>query len=204
MTQAARKVGGGAHSPLALLLCVVILAVAVASEGAPNDAIRDWTLTWADADVDDDAQVSNSLMADDHAALCERLSIVLFENHSPTDTSRLGRQSELIPAGVQPRGPPPSREVVEATRHRRLIILGARYPRFSTACSGPSLFASRSLTEGRIGMNELSFQDEAAAWEKVRAYINQTALKIAKALGLSILPSLRLRADQVIASFVVL
>jgi len=141
MTPAARKVGGGAHSPLVLLLCVIVLAVAVASEGAPNDIpIRDWTLAWADADVDDDADVSNnSLTADDHPAMCGRLSIVLFEHHSHTGTSRPGCQSEWIPVGVQPRGPPPSREVVEAARHRRLIIPGARYPRFTTTCSGSSL-----------------------------------------------------------------
>jgi hypothetical protein len=140
MTQAARKVGGGAHSPLALLLCVIVLAVAVDSEGAPNDIpIRDWTLAWADADVDDGVDVTNSLMADDHAALCGRLSIVPFESHSHMGTSRPGRESEWISLCVQPRGPPPNREVIGVTCHRRLTIPGARYPRFSTACSGFSL-----------------------------------------------------------------
>ena len=138
VTQAARKVAGGAHSPLALLLCVIVLAVTVDSEGAPNDIhLRDWTLAWTDANVDDD--VTNSLTADDHAALGGRLSIVLFESQSHTGRSRPGRQSEWIPTCVQPRGPPRTREVIDVPRHRRLIIPGARYPRFSTACSDSSL-----------------------------------------------------------------
>jgi len=80
MTQAARKIAGRSHSPLALLLCVVVLTAAVDSDGAPNDTfLRDCTLAWADVDGEDDPDVTHSLTAYDYAALCGRSSTIFFQ-----------------------------------------------------------------------------------------------------------------------------
>jgi hypothetical protein len=63
MTRSARELAGRARSsaarPLALFLCVLILAVAVDCESATNDTcLRDWTLAWADDDVGDGADAT--------------------------------------------------------------------------------------------------------------------------------------------------
>ena len=127
MTQAARKIAGRAHSPLALLLCVVVLTAGVDSDGAPNDTfLRDCTLAWADVDGEDDPDVTHSLTAHNSAALCGRLSTVLFPGHSNIDISLSGGWSERRPACAQSRAPPCSRELSEAASHRRLIVSGAR------------------------------------------------------------------------------
>src|SRR5262245_9276774 len=140
MTPVVRKVASGIHGSLALLLCVIVLAVAVDSDGAMNDAVlRDWTLALAAADVADDSDDVNSLTLYDNPALCDRLCIVAFQSHSARGRSCPARQSEWIPARVRPRGPPFSRATSEAGSHRPLILPGARSPRFLHTCSFSSL-----------------------------------------------------------------
>jgi len=139
MTPVVRKVVSGIHGPLALLLCVIVLAVAVDSDGAMNDAVlRDWTLALAAADVADDSDDVNSLTLYDHPALCDRLCIVAFQSHSAIGRSCPARQSEWIPARVRPRGPPFSRTTSEAARHCSPILPGARSLRFLHTCSPSS------------------------------------------------------------------
>jgi len=148
MTQAARKIAGRSHSPLVLLLCVVVLTAAVDSDGAPNDTfLRDCTLVWADGDGDDDPDGSHSRTAYACAALCGRLSTVLFPSHSDIGISLPGRRSESRAACVQPRAPPCSRELSSPTRHLRLIVSGARLPisAFLHVCSDSALVACRPL-----------------------------------------------------------
>jgi hypothetical protein len=140
MTPAVRKAAGDILRPLALLLCVIVLAVAVDSDGAANDAVlRDWTLAWAVADVEEDSDDVNSLTLYEHPALCDRLCIVAFQSHSAMGRSCPARQSEWIPARVRPRGPPCSCGASEAASHRPLILPGARFPRFFHTCSLSSL-----------------------------------------------------------------
>jgi hypothetical protein len=127
MTQAARKVARGSHSLLALLLCVIVLAAAVDSDGTPNDTLlRDCTLAWADGDGDDDPDGPHSRTAYAYTALCGRLFTLLFPSHADFGISLPGCRSESRPACVQPRAPPCSRELSEATSHLRLIVSGAR------------------------------------------------------------------------------
>jgi hypothetical protein len=142
MTQAARKIAGGFHSPLALLLCAIVLAAAVDSDGTPN-VLRDSTLAWADVDSDDDPDDSHSLTAYAYAVLCGRLSMVLFPSHFNIGISLSGGRSESGPACAQSRAPPRSRELSEATSHPRLIVSGARFPivSFLHACSDSTLVA---------------------------------------------------------------
>jgi len=136
MTPVVRKVASGIHGPLALLLCVIVLIVAVDSDGAANDGVlRDWTLAWAAADVADDSDDVNSLTLYDHPALCDRLCIIAFQSHSVMGRSCPARQSEWIPARVRPRGPPFRRATSEAASHRPLILPGARSPRCLHTCS---------------------------------------------------------------------
>jgi hypothetical protein len=144
MTQAERKVARGSHSLLALLLCVIVLAAAVDSDGTPNDTLlRDCTLAWADGDGDDDPDGPHSRTAYACAALCGRLSTVLFPSHSDIGVSLPGRRLESGPACVQPRAPPCSRELSDATSHPRLIVCGTRSRMSSVlhACSDSALVA---------------------------------------------------------------
>ncbi len=152
MALAWRKVAGGIHSPLTLLLCVIFLTVAVDSQGAANDTtLYDWTLAWADADVEDGSDGTNSPTPYDHPALCGRLCIVVFQSHSAMGRSGPARQSERIPPRVRPRGPPCSCEPGEATSHLPLIFPGARSPRFLHTCSDSSLIGPpKGRSAGRI------------------------------------------------------
>src|SRR5262249_16983882 len=123
MTQAGRKIAGRCHPPLALLLCVIVLVAALDSDGTPNDPLlRDSTLAWNQDDSDDDPDDPHSLTAYAYAALCGRLSIVLFPRHSDIGISLAGRRSESRPPCVQPRAPPCSRELRDATSRPRLIV----------------------------------------------------------------------------------
>jgi hypothetical protein len=134
---------------VALLLCVVVLAAVIDSDGTPNDTfLRDTTLAWADVDVGDDPDDPDSLAAYAYAALCGRLSTVnLFPSHSNIGISLPGGRSERGPACVQPRAPPRNRELSEATSHPRLIVSGARFPisAFLHACSDSALVVCRPL-----------------------------------------------------------
>src|SRR5882672_2918630 len=142
MTQAARKIAGGFHSPLALLLCAIVLAAAVDSDSTPN-VLGDSTLAWADVDGDDDPDDPHSLTAYVYAVLCGRLSTVLFSSHSSIGISLSGGWSERRPACAQSRAPPCSRELSNPTSHLRLIVSGARLPisSFLHACSESALVA---------------------------------------------------------------
>ena len=152
MALAVRKVAGGSHSPLTQLLCVIVLTVAVDSEGAANDtAVYDWTFAWADADVEDGSDGSNSPTPFGHPALCGRLCIVVFQSHSAMGRSGPARQAERTPLRVRPRGPPCSCEPSEATGHLPLIVPGARSSRFLHTCSDSSLIdPPKGRSAGRI------------------------------------------------------
>ena len=129
MTQAARKIAGGSHSLLALLLCVIVLAAAVDSNSAANDPLfRDRMLAWTDGDGDDDLDGPHSLTAYAYAALCGGLSTVPSPSHSDFGISLPGRPSEGKHACVRPRGPPRSRELSEASSYPGLIVSRARFP----------------------------------------------------------------------------
>jgi hypothetical protein len=143
MTQAPRKIAGGSHSLLALLLCVIVLAAAVESDGTPNDPpLRDCTLAWADGDGEDDPD-GPPLTTYAYGALCGRLSTVLFPSHLNIGISVRGGRSQRRPACLQPRAPPRSRELSEATSHPRLIVSGPRSPisSFLHVCSDSVLAA---------------------------------------------------------------
>src|SRR6266404_2148441 len=146
MTQAARKIAGGFHSPLALLLCAIVLAAAVDSDGTPN-VLRDSTLAWADVDGADDPDDPHSLSAYAYAVLCGRLSTVPFPSHSNIGISLSGGRSERRPACAQSRAPPCSRELSNPTSHLRLIVSvpDSRSPRFSTRVPSPRLSPCQPL-----------------------------------------------------------
>src|SRR5262249_41474736 len=126
MTRAAKKIAGGCHSTLALLLCVVALAAAVDSDGAPNDTfLRDSTLAWTDVDCEDDPDDPHSLTANAYAVLCGRLSAIPFPRDSEIGLSLAACWLEMRPACVQSRAPPCSRELRDATSRPRLISSAA-------------------------------------------------------------------------------
>jgi hypothetical protein len=152
MALAGRKVAEGIHSPLTLLLCLIVLTVAVDSQGAANDtALYDWTLAWADADVEDGSDGTNSRTPYDHPAWCGRLCIVVFQSHSTMGRSAPARQAERTPSRVRPRGPPCSCEPSDATSHLPLIFPGARSPRFLHTYSDSSLIGPpKGQSAGRI------------------------------------------------------
>jgi len=158
MAPAARKIAGGIHSPLTLLLCVIVLIVAVDSQGATNDSgLCDWTLAWVDADVEDASDSTNSRTPDDHPALCGRLCIVVFQSHSAMGRSGPADQSQGIPPRVRPRGPPCRYGPSEATSHRPLIFPGARSPRFLRTVPIPRV-SVRQRAEAQAGSARLGLR----------------------------------------------